>query len=54
MTSIRLTGEQRNALLAYYRGDPDPQVRLRAPVDDDLVQRWGHGVHRLAALRRRR
>jgi|SRR6516164_8813912 len=32
MTSIRLTGEQRNALLAYYRGDPDPQVRLRAHI----------------------
>lgn len=32
MTSIRLTGDQRNTLLDYYRSDPDPQVRLRAHI----------------------
>jgi transposase len=32
MTSIRLTRDQRNTLLGYYRRDPDPQVRLRAHV----------------------
>lgn len=32
MTSIRLTGEDRKALLDYYRRDPDPQVRLRAHI----------------------
>jgi len=30
--SIRLTAEERNALLACYRGDPDPQRRLRAHI----------------------
>jgi putative transposase len=30
MTSIRLRGDDRNALLDHYRRDPDPQVRLRA------------------------
>lgn len=32
MTSIRLTAEDRKALLDYYRRDPDPQVRLRAHI----------------------
>ncbi len=32
MTSIRLTDEDRNTLLGYYRRDPDPQVRLRAHI----------------------
>ncbi len=32
MTSIRLTRDQRNTLLDYYRRDPDPQVRLRAHI----------------------
>jgi transposase len=32
MTSIRLTTEDRNALLDHYRRDPDPQVRLRAHI----------------------
>ena len=32
MTSIRLTAEDRNALLDHYRADPDPQVRLRAHI----------------------
>src|SRR5262249_6390468 len=30
MTSIRLTGADRNALLDRYRADPDPQGHLRA------------------------
>src|SRR5262249_45415497 len=29
--SIQLTPEERNTLLDYYRADPDPQLRLRAP-----------------------
>jgi transposase len=32
VTSIRLTAEDRNTLLDHYRGDPDPQVRLRAHI----------------------
>jgi putative transposase len=32
MTSIRLSAEDRNALLDHYRRDPDPQVRLRAHI----------------------
>jgi transposase len=32
MTSIRLTADDRNTLLDYYRRDPDPQVRLRAHI----------------------
>ena len=32
MTSIRLTAEDRKALLDHYRRDPDPQVRLRAHI----------------------
>jgi putative transposase len=32
MTSIRLTADERNALLDHYRADPDPQVRLRAHI----------------------
>src|SRR5215470_4043323 len=32
MTSIRLTADDRNTLLDHYRGDPDPQVRLRAHI----------------------
>ena len=30
--SIRLTDEERNTLLHYYRSDPDPQLRLRAHI----------------------
>jgi putative transposase len=32
MTSIRVTAEDRNALLDHYRRDPDPQVRLRVHI----------------------
>src|SRR5262245_41285105 len=32
MTTIRLSPDDRYTLLEHYRRDPDPQVRLRAPL----------------------
>src|SRR5262245_6640666 len=48
MGSIRLTGDQRNTLLDYYRADPDPQVRLRAHILLLLAQ--GHAWATIAAV----
>jgi putative transposase len=48
MTSIRLTAEDRNTLLGYYRRDPDPQVRLRAHIL--LLLADGHAWATIAAV----
>jgi transposase len=48
MTSIRLTGADRNGLLDLYRRDPDPQVRLRAHIL--LLLADGHPWATIAAV----
>jgi putative transposase len=48
MTSIRLTADDRNTLLGYYRRDPDPQVRLRAHIL--LLLADGHAWATIAAV----
>ena len=48
MTSIRLTADGRNTLLGCYRRDPDPQVRLRAPIL--LLLADGHAWATIAAV----
>ena len=48
MTSIRLTADDRNTLLGYYRRDPDPQVHLRAHIL--LLLADGHAWATIAAV----
>jgi len=48
MRSIRLSPDDRNALLGYYRRDPDPQVRQRAHILLLLAQ--GYGWAMIAAV----